>query len=708
MLGPFDVKVSAVDNYNRWEQLYGANPEAVALIGLCAPDVTSLGKLNAANGDKFVAGGYDLTELNLKAVKEGHAYVTIGQSAFVQGYLPVALLVNAIKGGKKLSAGFYNAGSQIVTADKVDMGNGLPSVSFDEAQKLAAIRPRRQPITRHGPRRLLPTCSPQRQSRSPRNPSDGFGNPFRDRGRSQDRPLSRGKIMSGPPMISVRNLAKRYGGVIALQDMSLHVERATIHAVVGENGAGKSTLMKVLAGVVRPDSGAIELDGHAVTIDSPNAARQHGIGMVYQELSLFPERSVLANLFVNREPVRSGLISKREMEARSSDLLRQLGLHVDVHAPVSRLSIGERQLVELARVLLEHPRLLILDEPNSAPQPARDRAAVHGAGRAAGQGHHHALRLASAGGGFRHLRSRHDHPQRTRCADEGSFGTDHTPGHRRHDRSTARGIVPTSLAVDGRRDTAANDGQGPGGGRLADVSFTARSGEIVGLAGLEGSGVADLLDMLFGMRRARGGEVQFPDGSSLPKSATEAARRSVCLVPADRRRNGLMLDKSILFNISNVVVGARDWGTPWYSPKTALDRSNRQIDALRIKGLPHALANSLSGGNQQKVVIGKWLEIGPQVFLLDDPTRGVDIGAKREIYALIREMSANGGIVLFSSTELPELIGLCDRILVLYQGRLAGEVTGAEMNSHTVLHLTNTGEMPGANRSKPVRQGDMA
>jgi ABC-type sugar transport system substrate-binding protein len=138
VLGPFDVKVSAVDNYNRWEQLYGANPEAVALIGLCAPDVTSLGKLNAANGDKFVAGGYDLTELNLKAVKEGHAYVTIGQSAFVQGYLPVALLVNAIKGGKKLSAGFYNAGSQIVTADKVDMGNGLPSVSFDEAQKLAA------------------------------------------------------------------------------------------------------------------------------------------------------------------------------------------------------------------------------------------------------------------------------------------------------------------------------------------------------------------------------------------------------------------------------------------------------------------------------------------------------------------------------------------------------------------------------------------
>ncbi len=138
MLGPYDVKVSAVDNYNHWEQLYSANPDAVALIGLCAPDVTSLGKLNAAHGDKFVAGGYDLTELNLKAVKEGHAYVTIGQSAFVQGYLPVALLVNAIKSGKKLAPGFYDAGSQIVTADKVDMGNGLKAITFEEAQKLAA------------------------------------------------------------------------------------------------------------------------------------------------------------------------------------------------------------------------------------------------------------------------------------------------------------------------------------------------------------------------------------------------------------------------------------------------------------------------------------------------------------------------------------------------------------------------------------------
>ncbi|MET2827962.1 sugar ABC transporter ATP-binding protein [Mesorhizobium shangrilense] len=514
--------------------------------------------------------------------------------------------------------------------------------------------------------------------------------------------------MSGPPMISVRNLAKRYGGVVALQDMSLSVERGTIHAVVGENGAGKSTLMKVLAGVVRPDSGAIELDGHAVTIDNPNAARQHGIGMVYQELSLFPERSVLANLFVNREPVRNGLISKREMEARSRYLLRQLGLHVDVHAPVSRLSIGERQLVELARVLLEHPRLLILDEPNSAlNQRETERLFTVLKGlRANGitmlYVSHRLEEVFAISDRVTITRNGRDVLTKDRSeltipqVIEGMIGQQR--------EALFPPPLPSTVGATRPQMTV----KGLAGGRLADVSFTARSGEIVGLAGLEGSGVADLLDMLFGMRKARGGEVHFPDGSGLPKSATEAARRNVCLVPADRRRNGLMLDKSILFNISNVVVGARDWGTPWYSPKTALGRANRQIDALRIKGLPHALANSLSGGNQQKVVIGKWLEIGPQVFLLDDPTRGVDIGAKREIYALIREMSANGGIVLFSSTELPELIGLCDRILVIYQGRLAGQLSGTEMNSQTVLHLTNTGEMPGANRNKQARQGDMA
>jgi ABC-type sugar transport system ATPase subunit len=215
------------------------------------------------------------------------------------------------------------------------------------------------------------------------------------------------------------------------------------------------------------------------------------------------------------------------------------------------------------------------------------------------------------------------------------------------------------------------------------------------------------LRILFGTRKASAGEIAFPDGRGLPRSPTDAARRGVCLVPADRRRVGLMLDKSILFNMSHVAVGALRGGLPLFDRRRARERADRQIQRLRIKTRsPDTPTHHLSGGNQQKVVIGKWLEVGPKIFLLDDPTRGVDVGAKREIYGLIREMSAAGGIVLFSSTELPELIGLCDRILVFYRGRLAGELVGGEragskIDDHGLLHMINTGEVASGTSQGP-------
>jgi len=239
-------------------------------------------------------------------------------------------------------------------------------------------------------------------------------------------------------------------------------------------------------------------------------------------------------------------------------------------------------------------------------------------------------------------------------------------------------LFPPPLPPRSERPEARIEVSGLGNDVLQDISFTARSGEVVGLAGLEGSGVANLLAVLFGTERARTGRVAFPDGRGLPKHPTDAARRGVCLVPADRRRNGLMLEKSILFNISQVVVGTQRGGLPWFSQKQALARANRQIDSLRIKARSaYSLANELSGGNQQKVVVGKWLEIAPRVFLLDDPTRGVDVGAKREIYGLIRQLSADGGIVLFSSTELPELIGLRPDSCAL-SGPFGGRTGGSE------------------------------
>ncbi len=498
------------------------------------------------------------------------------------------------------------------------------------------------------------------------------------------------------PVVSVRHLAKRYGGVVAMADVNLDVGRGTIHALVGENGAGKSTLMKALAGVVRPDSGTIAIDGSEVVFDSPNAARSRGIGIVYQELSLFPQRSVLANLFVNREPVRSGIVSTRLMEEKSRSLLDQLGLHVDVHAPLSRLRIGEQQLVELARVLLAEPRLLILDEPNSALNERETERlfAVLRNLRARGitmlYVSHRLEEVFAISDRVTVIRNGRDVFTRDRAGltipevIEGMIGVQ------------AEAMFPPRLPVRAGLAKAEIAVTGLNGGPLRDIRFTACAGEVVGLAGLEGSGVASLLGMLFGTEKARSGDVSFPDGRHLPRSPTEAARRGISLVPADRRRNGLMLDKSILFNLSQVAFGAQRGGIlAWYSQRLARERASRQIAALRIRTRsPYALASQLSGGNQQKIVIGKWLETAPKVFLLDDPTRGVDVGAKREIYGLIREMSGNGGIVLFSSTELPELIGLCDRILVLYQGRLAGELAGGDIDDRNLLHLINTGETP--------------
>jgi ABC-type sugar transport system ATPase subunit len=500
--------------------------------------------------------------------------------------------------------------------------------------------------------------------------------------------------MVDTPLLAVRGLRKRYGGVVAVDDMNLTVCHGDVHAVVGENGAGKSTLMKVLAGVVRPDAGEIEFDGVPAVMSSPAVARQRGVGIVYQELSLLPQRSVLANLFVNREPLRRGLVSIRAMEERSGDLLDRLGLHFDVHLPVSRLSIGEQQLVELARVLLQEPRLLILDEPNSALNQQETQRLFDVLRQLNRRGitilyvSHRLEEVFAICSRITVTRNGRDVLTRERTGltipevIEAMIGAPQTT------------LFPPRLPTHSGREPGAVIVRGLNGGALKDVAFTAQAGEVVGFAGLEGSGVAALFGILFGTQKASVGDVIFPDAGGLPLSPTEAARRGIALVPSDRRRNGLMLDKSVVFNMSHVAVGALKDRLPWFDHGTALKRAARQINRLRIKThSPDALANQLSGGNQQKTVVGKWLEVAPRVILLDDPTRGVDVGAKREIYALIRRVSAEGRIVLFSSTELPELIGLCDRIIVFFRGRIAGEIKGGEIGARALLHAVNTGEI---------------
>ena len=498
-----------------------------------------------------------------------------------------------------------------------------------------------------------------------------------------------------PRLLEVRELAKSYGGTRALAGASLSVAPGSIHAIVGQNGAGKSTLMKCLAGAERPDGGEIVLGGEVVQLDSPRAARARGIGIVYQELSLLPTRSVLANLFVNAEPTRRGFVSRAAMLERAKPVLERVGLDVDLERPISELPIALRQLVEIARALLEEPRVLILDEPNSALNVAEtDR--LFGTLRE--------LR----DGGVTMLYVSH------RLEEVFAISDDITVIRDGHDVATGpsaeldiAGIVQAMLgrampSVARPPATPRAAASAPAlrterldeDGLLSGVSFDVAPGELVGLAGLEGSGVARIFDLLYGLARPKGGEATFFDGRGLPAGPPQAARRGIGFVAADRRHAGLMLDRSIALNLAHVTTGALPRGLSdlWVSPRTLDRRAADVIGDLGIKARgPQGLAGELSGGNQQKVVLGKWLAARPRLLMLADPTRGVDIGAKDEIYGLLRRLADDGCAVLFTSSELSELLRFSDRVLVMYRGALVGERDPAATSEHALLEAINLG-----------------
>jgi ribose transport system ATP-binding protein len=350
--------------------------------------------------------------------------------------------------------------------------------------------------------------------------------------------------------------------------------------------------------------------------------------------------------------------------------------------------------VELCRVLLSEPAVLILDEPNSALSEDETARLFSVLRRLRDSGitmlyvSHRLEEVFSIAETITVLRNGRHVLTAPRAeltiadAVRAMLGREEQalfPERRTRERGEAR-LAVSGLAVRPR---------------LKDVTFEARGGEIVGLAGIQGSGVADLLGALFGTRRAQAGSVRFPDGSELPRSATAAARRRIGLAPADRRRQGLMLEHSVARNVGHVRVGALRSRRVWLGRRELARSANRQIAALQIKApSPWTNVHQLSGGNQHKVVLGKWLEIAPDVILLDDPGRGVDIGAKQEIFALIRRLADDGKVIVFHSTEVPELIGLSDRIVGLYRGRVVVDAPVGELDSSTLLHAINTGESP--------------
>ena len=493
----------------------------------------------------------------------------------------------------------------------------------------------------------------------------------------------------------LRGIQRAYGGVKALAGVDLTVYSGRVNAIVGENGAGKSTLMKILAGAERADAGTIILHGRKVEFENVAAARAAGISIVFQELSLFPDLDVLANLGALSVPTRLGFVRRRRIEQFVRPVMRDLGLEVGLNVPLASLELHERQLVEIARALLSRASILVLDEPNSALNAAESERLFDIVGRLAARGtailyvSHRLEEVFRIAQTITVLRNGKEVLTTERAATSipkvvaAMIGRESAGQVRRMKGSldTGRYLNLSGIQV---------------GGLVKDVSFRANAGEIVGLAGLEGAGQRTVFDVIFGRTRLESGTLTLPDGGESPRSIRQAVRSGIALVPSDRRVDGLMLEQSIAENVAEVAVGAIAQASVVVT-RGALDRrAVNWMSRLSIRaGGPRVPVAWLSGGNQQKTVLAKWLAIQPVVILLDDPTRGVDVGAKEEIYAIVRSLATHGCVTLFYSTELSEYLAVCDRVVVFFRGSTVGDYESSELTEHRLLEAINTGRVAG-------------
>jgi ABC-type sugar transport system ATPase subunit len=497
-------------------------------------------------------------------------------------------------------------------------------------------------------------------------------------------------------MLEAAGVRKTYGGVVALAGADFTVRPGVVHALLGENGAGKSTLVKIIAGALAPDSGRVLLDGSAVRFASTAEAVRHGVAVVSQELNVFPDLDVLSNLYPMREPRRGPFVSRAEMARQARPVLADLALDVPLRRLVGDLSLAQRQLLEIAKALLTSPRVLILDEPTSA-LGAQSTELLFDVLRV--------LRDRSVGVVF----VSHILEDVMALCDEitvlrdGEVAMAARPradltvpaivsamlGEERvetPDESLASQVAAAVEDVSGRLELR----EATVAGRISSVSLSVDPGEVVGLAGVAGAGHHTVLELISGLARPDSGSVLLPGGRPVPRGLRGAVRAGVALVTGDRRRLGLMLDKPVWENVGQVrSVGLAADGLVVRS--SALRRRARaQVTGLRIRARSvDQPAGSLSGGNQQKVVFAKWLDAQPSVVLLDDPTRGVDVGAKAEMHALIRSTAAAGAPVLICSTDIDELASLCDRVIVLRQGSVTAELAGERLRTHAILELMN-------------------
>ena len=487
------------------------------------------------------------------------------------------------------------------------------------------------------------------------------------------------------PLLEARGIHKRFQGVHALNAVSASFFPGEVVAVMGENGAGKSTLMKVLAGVYQPDEGQIVSDGVEVKVPDVRSATRLGIAFIHQELNLAENLTVGANVFLGREPRKFGLLDGGEITRRTQRLLDDLGLDFSPETPVGDLSIGHQQMVEIAKALSQEARLLIMDEPTSSLSQRETERLFTLVRRLRDQG----LCIVFIS---------HRMAEVDELADRVIVLRD---GKNSGELAKSEISRPKIVSLMVGRDLQLPDKTSvtPGAEKLRvvglrtprfpgqAVTFSLRAGEVVGLAGLVGAGRTEVVRSLFGIDRAAGGEIQIDGQAVKIGSPQDAIRAGIALVPEDRKAQGVILDMAIRDNVA--MAGLDRFQTAGFVKDGAITgAANTQRDRLSIRTTDVTkLVGQLSGGNQQKVAIAKWLVLGPKVFLLDEPTRGVDVGAKSEIYQVIESMAAEGAAVLFISSELEEIMRISDRVLVMHEGHLAGELDRASLTEEAVMKL---------------------
>jgi ribose transport system ATP-binding protein len=510
------------------------------------------------------------------------------------------------------------------------------------------------------------------------------------------------------PLFRMEGISKRYGGVRALEKAELTIHAGRVHAILGENGAGKSTLIKIMAGVVAPDEGRMLLDGREVSFADPAAANAAGIVCVFQELSLIPELSVADNIVVSHPPTRFGMIDRRAQRRIAEDALQRAG-GGDIHpsTPVRDLPLSRRQIVEIAKALARKPRVLILDEATSALS-ASDVESIFGViKRLRDEGvallyishrMHEIAELADVCTVFRNGRNVETYEAGSKTDEQ---VVELMIGREYHNVFPPKPMRPEAKPLlEVRNLTWAP--------RLNGVSLDVSAGEIVGLGGLDGQGQRELLLALFGVLRGTSGDI-LVDGRPVSINSPRQAKDDkigMALIPEDRKTEGLMLPMAVRDNLSFAAMSL-------FSTGGIIDRGAEQkaiaemIRLLAIKTDGIAVpAGSLSGGNQQKVVIAKWLMRKPRIILLNDPTRGIDVGTKQEIYQLLRQLADDGAAIILYSTDYDELIGCCDKVLVMYDGAIRRTLTGAGITEKALIAsaLNIDSDTSGAGTMRPAAQ----